>query len=64
MKVQSCELTVVLLSNGACLKYVVVKLLLGICRIDDGEGHEEHALVTALQLLQELFRFVAIGGKV
>ena len=63
-EVQCCQLAVVLLRNGIGLKYVVFELLHGACGIQDDKGQKEHALIPALKLLQELFRFIAIGCKV
>ena len=64
LKVQSGQLTVILLGNRACLKDVVAKLT-GIVRcVQHQKGDKEHSLVSALQILQQLFRLTAVGGKV
>ena len=58
------ELTVILLGDGTCLKDVVAQLT-GIVRcVQHQKGDQEHSLVAALQILQQLFRFTAVGGKV
>ena len=64
LEVQPGQLTVILLGNRACLKDVVAKLT-GIVRcVQHQKGQKEHSLVAALQILQEFFRFTAVGSKV
>lgn len=64
LEVQSGQLAVILLGNRACLKDVVAKLT-GIVRcVQHQKGDQEHSLVSALQILQQLFRLTAVGGKV
>ena len=64
LEVQPGQLTVILLGNGACLENVVAKLT-GIVRcVQHQKGQKEHSLVAALQILQEFFRFTAVGSKV
>ena len=64
LEVQPGQLTVILLGNRACLKDVVAKLT-GIVRcVQHQKGQKEHSLVAALQILQQLFRLTAVGGKV
>ena len=63
-EIKAGKLAVVLLSDGGRLKYVVVKLLAAACRIDHDEGQQKHTLVAALQVLQQLLRLRAVGGKV
>ena len=64
LKVQPRELAVVLLGDGARLKDVVAEALPVVRHVHHKEGQKEHTLVAALQLLQELFRLRAVGGKV
>lgn len=64
LKVQPRELAVVLLGDRARLKDIVSEALLVVRHVHHKEGQKEHALVAALQLLQELFRLRAVGGKV
>ena len=46
-------------------KVHVVAKLTGIVRcVQHQKGDKEHSLVSALQILQQLFRFTAVGGKV
>ena len=46
------------------MKDVVAKLT-GIVRcVQHQKGDKEHSLVSALQILQQLFRLTAVGGKV
>ena len=63
-EVQGRQLAVVFLRNGIGLKYIVFELLHEACGIQNDEGQKEHALIPALKLLQELFRFIAVGGEV
>ena len=64
LKVQPRELAVVLLGDGARLKDVVAEALPVVRHVHHKEGQKKHTLVAALQLLQELFRLRAVGGKV
>ena len=43
---------------------VGVKLLAAACGVDHDEGQQKHSLVAALQVLQQLLRLRAVGGKV
>ena len=64
LEVQPGQLAVILLGNGTCLKDVVAQLT-GIVRcIQHQKGNQEHSLVATLQILQQLFRLAAVGGKV
>ena len=63
-EIKAGKLAVVLLGDGGCLKYVVVKLLAAACGVDHNKGQQEHSLVAALQVLQQLLRLRAVGGKV
>ena len=64
LKVQPRELAVVLLGRWSRLKDVVAEALPVVRHVHHKEGQKEHTLVAALQLLQELFRLRAVGGKV
>ena len=64
LKVQSGQLTVILLGNRACLKDVVSKLTRIVRCVQHQKGNQEHSLISALQILQQLFRLTAVGGKV
>ena len=64
LEVEPCQLAVVLLRDGTGLEYIVVQLTRGVSRVQHQEGHEEHSLVPALQILQELFGLGTVGGKV
>ena len=63
-EVQLCQRTVIFLGDGACLKYIVVELLLAVGGVQDDKGQKKHTLVAALKVLQQLFGFTTIGGKV
>ena len=64
LEVKPCQLAVVLLRDAGCLEDVVVQLPGIVRRVQHQEGHKEHSLVPALQVLQELLGLVAISGKV
>ena len=53
-----------LLSNGGCLKHVVLKLLLGLAGIHDQESDQKHTLILGLQLLQKGLCILTVGGQV
>ena len=53
-----------LLRDALGLQHRVLELLQAVCSVQDGEGEQEHTLVAALQLLQELLRLAAVGGEV
>ena len=62
--VQSAQITVVLLGNGAGLKDVVFQFLLSPARVQHQKGNKEHPLVLALQFLQQSFCISAIGCQI
>ena len=64
LEVQRNQLAVVLLGKALRLLDVEDKLLLIVRRIHHQEGDEEHALVAALQIFQQLLRFAAVGGQI
>ena len=64
LEVQTGQLAVVLLCDGAGLEDVVVQLPGIVRRVQHQEGHKEHSLVPALQVLQELLGLGTVGGKV
>ena len=53
-----------LLGNTGCLEDVVFQLLLGAAGIHDQECHHEHALILALQFLQQILCIVSVGRQV
>ena len=52
------------LSNTGCLEDVVFQLLLGAAGIHDQECYHEHALILALQFLQQILCIVSVGRQV
>lgn len=64
LEVQTSQLAVVLLCDGAGLEDVVVQLPGIVRRVQHQEGNKEHSLVPALQVLQELLGLGTVGGKV
>ena len=53
-----------LLRNTLGLQHRVFELLQAVSRVEHGEREQEHTLVSALQLLQELLSLAAVGGEV
>ena len=53
-----------LLRNALGLQHRVLELLQAVYSVQDGEGEQEHTLVAALKLLQELLSLAAVGGEV
>ena len=64
LKVQGHQTAVVLLRGGTGLEHVVVQLLPALRRVHQQERHQEHALIPALEVLQQLLGLLAVGGKV
>ena len=64
LKVQRNQPAVVLLSNALRLLDIQVELLFVVGGVHHQEGNEEHALVAALQVFQQLLGFAAIGGQI
>ena len=64
LEVQPGQLAVVLLRDGAGLEDVVAQLAGIVRRVQHQERHQEHPLVAALQVLQQLLGLGPVGGKV
>ena len=64
LKVQRHQTAVVLLRDGTGLEHVVVQLFSALRRVHQQERHQEHALIPALEVLQQLLGLLAVGGKV
>ena len=62
--VQSAQVAVVFLGNGACLKDVVFQLLLRAPGVQHQKSDEEHPLVLALQFFQQSLCVTAIGCQI
>ena len=62
--VQSAQVAVVFLGNGACLKDVVFQLLLRAPGVQNEECHQKHSLVLALQFFQQSLGIPAIGRQI
>ena len=62
--VQSAQVAVVFLGNGACLKDVVFQLLLRAPGVQHQKSDEEHPLVLALQFLQKSFCIPPVGCQI
>ena len=64
LEVQSAQVAVVLLGNGAGLKDVVFQLLFRAPGVQHQKGDEKHPLVLALQFFQQGFCIPAIGCQI
>ena len=64
LKVQPFQRTVVLLSDPLRLEHAVFQLLPGTGGVHHQKGDQEHALVMALQVFQQLFGLSAVGGQI
>ena len=62
--VQSAQVAVVLLGNGAGLKNVVFQFLLGFAGVQHQKCDKEHPLVLALQFFQQGFGIPTIGCQI
>ena len=61
LEIQTAQVAVVLLSDGACLKDVVFQFLLRAPSVQNEERYQKHSLVLALQFLQQGFCISAVG---
>ena len=62
--VQSAQVAVVLLSDGAGLKDIIFQLLLRAPGVQHQKSDEEHPLVLALQFLQKSLGISAVGRQI
>ena len=64
LEVQRDQLAVMLLRQALRLFYIQAQLLGIVCCVHHQECDQEHALVPALQVFQQLFGLAAVGGQV
>ena len=64
LEIQGDQLTVVFLRDTLCLQEDVFQLPLAVSGVHQQESHQEHAFVPALQVFQQLFGFIAVGGQI
>ena len=64
LKVELCENAVVFLCDRGSLEHEVIEFCFGVRYIQYKKSQHKHTLVAALQILQELFRFVSVCGKI
>ena len=64
LEVQPRQGAVVFLRHTSGAEHIVFQLALGIAVIQDKECQQKIPLIPALQLIQQLFGFAAVGGKV
>ena len=62
--IQPTEIAVMLLRDGACLKDVVFQLLLSPARIQYQKCDEEHSLILALQLFEQVFGISTVSFQI
>ena len=62
--VQTVQRAVELLRDTSSLKHSTIQLLLCLGRIEEKHRNKEHTLITALQIIQNLFGLAAISCKV
>ena len=64
LEIQTAQVAVVLLSDGACLKDVVFQFLLRAPSVQNEERYQKHSLVLALQFFQQGFCISAVGCQI
>ena len=64
LEIQSAQVAVVFLGNGAGLKNIVFQFLLSPARVQHQKGDKEHPLVLALQFFQQSLCVTAIGCQI
>ena len=64
LEIQTAQVAVVLLSDGACLKDVVFQFLLRAPSVQNEERYQKHSLVLALQLFQKSLCISAVGRQI
>ena len=64
LEIQSAQVAVVFLGNGAGLKNIVFQFLLSPARVQHQKGDKEHPFVLALQFFQQGFGISAVGRQI
>ena len=64
MCIRDSQMTVVLLRHRGSPEDIVLQLLLCVRHIDYQEGHQEHSLIPAVQITEDVLCFTCIGGNV
>ena len=64
LEVQPRQGAVVLLRYACCTEHIVFQLAFGISVVQNKKRQQKIPLVAALEILQQLFRCTAVGGKV
>ena len=64
LEIQSAQVAVVFLGNGAGLKNIVFQFLLSPARVQHQKGDKEHPLVLALQFFQQSLGIPAVGRQI
>ena len=64
LKVQPHQGAVIFLRHACRTEKVILQLLLAVRKIHHQEGHQEHSLISALQITEDVLCLACVGGKV
>ena len=64
LKVQPHQGAVIFLRHACRTEKVILQLLLAVCKIYHQEGQQEHSLISALQITENVLCLACVGGKV
>ena len=64
LEVQPHQGAVIFLCHACRTKKVILQLLLAVRKVHHQEGHQEHSLISALQITEDVLCLACVGGKV
>ena len=64
LKVQPHQGAVIFLRHACRTEKVILQLLLAVRKVHHQEGHQEHSLISALQITEDILCLACVGGKV
>ena len=64
LKVQPHQGAVIFLRHACRTEQVILQLLLAVCKVHHQKGHQEHPLISALQITEDILCLACVGGKV
>ena len=64
LKVQPHQGAVIFLRHACRTEKVILQLLLAVRKVHHQEGHQEHSLISALQVTEDILCLACVGGKV
>ena len=64
LKVQPHQGAVIFLRHACRTEKVILQLLLAVRKVHHQEGHQEHSLISALQVTENVLCLTCVGGKV